>query len=65
MAPARTESPRPYRLAEVNAGITLTYGRQVDGGEGKGERLCFFSSGLRDYFWIPVGSSADHRIENN
>ena len=37
MAPARTESPRPYRLAEVNAGITLTYGRQVDGGEGKGE----------------------------
>src|SRR6188474_1758702 len=30
-----------------------------------GERLCFFSSGLRDYFWIPVGSSADHRIEND
>ena len=37
MAPARTESPRPYRLAEVNAGITLTFRRQVDGGEGKGE----------------------------
>jgi len=35
--PLRGESPRPYRLAEMESGSEQKFGRQVDGGEGKGE----------------------------